>query len=117
MRLYRVSDASNRIEVKARKPTEGKFGSLMVKSPRKTRSAAIVSLVVMALGIAFLVPLGAQEPPSAPTPKAKPDSQIPSPPAQSTAPAQNTVSQPAAAAPNSDSLVILKARSNLVVLP
>jgi VWFA-related protein len=64
-----------------------------------------------------MVPLVAQEPPSAPTPKTKPDSQVPPPPSQSTVPVQNTASQPAAAAPNSDSLVILKARSNLVVLP
>jgi VWFA-related protein len=64
-----------------------------------------------------MVSLGAQEPPSAPTPKTKPPSQIPPPPVVSTAPAQSTAAQPATAAPNSDSLVILKARSNLVVLP
>jgi VWFA-related protein len=89
----------------------------MLKSPRKTPGAAVVSLVVMTLGLACMIPLVAQEPPSAPTPKTKPDSQVPPPTTQSTAPVQNTASPPAAAAPNSDSLVILKARSNLVVLP
>src|SRR5215831_19596482 len=89
----------------------------MVKSPRKTRGAALVSLVTMTVSLGCLISLRAQEPPSAPTPKTKPASQIPPPPAQGTTPAKDSTSQPAAAAPNSDSLVILKARVNLVVLP
>jgi VWFA-related protein len=89
----------------------------MVKSPRKTRGTALVSLVTMTASLGCLLSLGAQEPPSAPTPKTKPASQIPPPPVQGTTPAKDSTSQPAAATPNSDSLVILKARVNLVVLP
>src|SRR5215475_5201525 len=108
MRLYRVSDASKNAEVQARKPTERKFGLLMSKSPRKIRRKLSISLGILTLGSICLLPLQAQEPPSAPTPKPQPASQVP-PPIQATTGSQNPASGQATApqAPNNDAAVTL----------
>jgi len=90
---------------------------LMVKSPRKTRSAGAVSLGVIALSLVCLLTLGAQEPPSAPIPKTQPPPLAVPPNAQSSTPAQSGTAAQSPTAPTSDSPVTLRARVNLVVLP
>ena len=86
------------------------FGLLMLKSPRKTRVAGAVLLGAMTFSFTGLLALHAQDAPQAPTPK-------PMPAGAAQPPAQNPTSQAAAAAPQTDARVVLRANPTLVVLP
>src|SRR5262249_35121128 len=91
-------------------PQKQEFGLLMVKSPRKMRTAGAVSAGVLALSFAGWFCLQAQDPPQAPTPKPI-QTGVASSSAQSQAP--QTTDPP----PQNDTRGIIRTNVNLVVLP
>jgi Ca-activated chloride channel family protein len=82
----------------------------MLKSLRKMQGRVAVPAVWMALTLAVMSGLHAQDAPQAPAPKVAPDSAVP-------AQTQSATPQPAAPSPQTDSRVILRANPTLVVLP